>query len=327
LPQDTQNSTRKVLFAAILANIAILIAKLLAAWMTRSSAMLAEAIHSLVDSGNGGLLLLGLKLSNRPADESHPFGYGKELYFWTMVVALAVFALGGGASIYEGVTRILTPRELQHMTVTYTVLLSSATFEGYSLYVALREFRKLNGSMSIIEGIRQSKDPASFTVLFEDSTAVLGVFIALVSTTLVNSYGWRSLDGFASIIIGILLMGVAVLLGAKTKALLIGEGVDRKTLQSIRDIAASVSGVERLGYPFTMFCGPQHALLTMTVQFNKGLSSAQIESAVDRIETLIQTKFPDLKHIFLEVDTVRALRANDFVDGVAGPQKAVETAG
>jgi divalent metal cation (Fe/Co/Zn/Cd) transporter len=219
------------------------------------------------------------------------------------------------------------PRELQHMAVTYAVLLCSAVFEGYSLLVAVREFRKLNGSMSIIEGIRQSKDPASFTVLFEDSTAVVGVFIAFVSTTLVNTYGWRSLDGFASLLIGILLMGVAVLLGAKTKALLIGEGVDRKTLQSIRDIAASVSGVERLGYPFTMFCGPQHALLTMTVQFKKGFSSGQIESAVDRIETLIQTKFPDLKHIFLEVDTVRAFRSKDLVDGVAGPQKAVETAG
>jgi cation diffusion facilitator family transporter len=327
LPQDTLNSTRKVLYAAIFANTAILIAKLLAAWMTRSSAMLAEAIHSLVDTGNGGLLLLGLKLSSRPADETHPFGYGKELYFWTMIVALAVFALGGGASIYEGVTRILAPRELRHMAVTYAVLLCSAVFEGYSLYVAVREFRKLNGSVSILQGIKRSKDPASFTVLFEDSTAVLGVCIALLSTLLVNQYGWRSFDGLASIVIGILLMSVAVLLGAKTKALLIGEGVDRNTLRSIQEIAASVPGVERLGYPFTMFCGPQNALLTMTVQFKKGFSSSQIESAVDLTETLIQAKFPDLKHIFLEVDSVRELRSEDLVDGVAGPQKAVETVG
>lgn len=316
-----------MLYAAILANVAILTAKLLAAWMTRSSAMLAEAIHSLVDCGNGGLLLLGLKLSNRPADETHPFGYGKELYFWTMVVALAVFALGGGASIYEGIDRILTPRQLQHTMVTYAVLLCSAIFEGYSLYVALREFRRHNGSMTIFEGIKQSKDPAAFTVLFEDSTAVMGVCIAFVSTTLVSSYGWQSLDGLGSTLIGILLMGVAVLLGAKTKALLIGEGVDRKTLQSIRDIAANVSGVERLGYPFTMFCGPQNALLTMTVQFKNSFSSTQIESAVDRIEALIQAQYPDLKHIFLEVDSVRALRSEDLVDGVAGPQKAVETVG
>ena len=190
--------------------------------------------------------------------------------------------------------------------------------------MAVREFRKLNGSVSILEGIRQSKDPASFTVLFEDSTAVLGVCIAFVSTTLVSKYGWRWLDGLASILIGILLMSVAVLLGAKTKALLIGEGVDKNSLRSIQEIAAGVAGVERLGYPFTMFCGPQNALLTMTVQFKKGFSSGQIESAVDRIETLIQAKLPDFKHIFLEVDSVREPRSDDLVDGVAGPQKSVE---
>jgi cation diffusion facilitator family transporter len=175
LPEDAQSSTRKVLYVAILANIAILIAKLLAARVTGRSAMLSEAIHSLVDTGNGGLLLLGVKLSSRPADELHPFGYGKEFYFWTMVVALADFALGGGASIYEGIAHIIRPRQLEHLGVTYTVLSCSAVFEGYSLYVALREFRKLQGSISLFEALRKSKNPASFTVLFEDSTAVSGI--------------------------------------------------------------------------------------------------------------------------------------------------------
>ena len=324
MPESSLNSTRKVLYAAILANVAILAAKLFAAWMTRSSAMLAEAIHSLVDCGNGGLLLLGLKLSNRPADETHPFGYGKELYFWTMIVALAVFALGGGASIYEGFTRILAPRELQHLTVTYAVLLCSAVFEGYSLYVAVREFRKLNGSVSILEGIRQSKDPASFTVLFEDSTAVLGVCIAFVSTTLVSKYGWRWLDGLASILIGILLMSVAVLLGAKTKALLIGEGVDKNSLRSIQEIAAGVAGVERAGVSL-------HHVLRTSKRFTHHDCSVQkgLFERADRIcsrpdRNAYPSEFPDFKHIFLEVDSVREPRSDDLVDGVAGPQKSVE---
>jgi cation diffusion facilitator family transporter len=326
LPEDAQSSTRKVLYVAILANIGILIAKLFAARLTGSSAMLSEAIHSLVDSGNGGLLLLGVKLSSRSADELHPFGYGKELYFWTMVVALAVFALGGGASIYEGIAHIIRPRELEHIGVTYAVLGCSAVFEGYSLYVALREFRKLRGSMSLLEAVRKSKDPASFTVLFEDSTAVMGVGIAFAATLLVQRFGIRLFDGIASLLIGILLMAVAVLLAAKTKTLLIGEGVDRNTLRSIRDIAGGVTGVERLGYPFTTFFGPHNALLTMTVQFRKGFSSSQVESAVDQIETLIQQRFPAVRHIFLEVDTVREFRSEDSVDGVVAPQKAVDTA-
>jgi cation diffusion facilitator family transporter len=205
LQEDAQSSTRKVLYVAILANIAILIAKLLAARLTGSSAMLSEAIHSLVDTGNGGLLLLGVKLSSRPADQLHPFGYGKELYFWTMVVAPAVFALGGGASIYEGIAHIVRPRQLEHLGVTCAVLSCSAVFEGYSLYVALMESRKLQGLMSLLEALRKSKVPASFTVLFEDSTAVLGVGIAFAATLFVQRFGIRLFDGIASLLIGILL--------------------------------------------------------------------------------------------------------------------------
>jgi cation diffusion facilitator family transporter len=266
--------------------------------------MLSEAIHSLVDTGNGWLLLLGLRMSSRPADELHPLGYGKELYFWTMVVALAVFALGGGASVYEGITHLVHPRPVDHPGATYLVLGCSAVFEGYSLSVALREFRKKQGPLSLIRAIRLSKDPASFTVLFEDSTAVLGILIALLASLLTYTYGFRYLDGAASVVIGFLLMGVAFLLGAKTKALLVGEGYDKPNLCLIREIAEGVAGVEGLGYPFTTFFGPHDALLTMTVQFKRGFSSSQVEAAVDRIESLIQTSYPELKHIFLEVDTV-----------------------
>ena len=320
---EDQGSTRKVIYAALLANVAILISKLVAAWISGSSAMLSEGIHSMVDCGNGGLLLLGLRLSRQPANETHPFGYGKELYFWTMVVALAVFALGGGASIYEGILHIGHPRPLEHLAVTYVVLACSALFEGASLLFAIREFRRAQGGLSLWRAIARSKDPASFTVVFEDSTAVLGVLIALSSTLLAQQFGFRLLDGCASVLIGILLMGVAILLGAKTKALLIGEGFDRKTLHDIREIAEGVPGVVRSGYPFTMFFGPHDALLTMTVQFERGSTGRQIEATVDRIESLIQDKCPDLKHIFLEVDTVHEAAASELPDELTEPQKAV----
>ncbi len=326
MSDEAQGSARKVLYAAMAANIAIMVAKLVAAALTGSSAMLSEGIHSLVDTGNGALLLVGIRLSRQPADELHPFGYGKELYFWTMIVALAVFALGGGMSIYEGMVHIITPHRLDHLKATYVVLGCSALFEGSSLAVAVREFRRCNPGLPLLSSLRRSKDPATFTVLFEDSAAVLGIIIAFTATYLTNRFHLQILDGIASILIGLLLMFVAVLLGAKTKALLIGEGVDRKTLQEIRDIAAEVPGVERLGYPFTTFFGPQNALLTMTVQFRRGFSSRQIELAVDRIEELVQGRYPELKHIFLEVDTIRECLPEDTVDGVVSPQKAVETA-
>ena len=321
---DGATGTKHVLYAAIVANLGILVAKLIATTLTGSSAMLSEAIHSLVDTGNGGLLLLGLRLSNRPSDETHPFGYGKELYFWTMVVALAVFALGGGASIYEGVEHVLHPRTIEHIRVTYAVLGCSAAFEGYSLWVAFREFGKLRGSVPFVKAIQQSKDPASFTVLFEDSTAVLGVLIAFLATVLTQVFRWRLLDGSASILIGLLLMFVAALLGAKTKALLIGEGLDREALHRVREIAQQVPGVIRLGYPFTTFFGPHNALLTMTVQFRPGLSTSEVEKTIDKIEGLIQADYPDVKHIFLEVDTVSKGMLEGTEDPTASPQKGVE---
>ncbi len=321
--QNSQGSTRKVIYAALIANVAILIAKLVAARISGSSAMLSEGIHSIVDCGNGGLLLLGLRLSRQPANETHPFGYGKELYFWTMIVALAVFALGGGASIYEGVLHITHPQPLEHLSVTYSVLACSALFEGLSLSFAVREFRRTQVGLSVWRAIARSKDPASFTVLFEDSTAVLGVLIALGSTLLAQRFGFRLLDGCASVVIGVLLMGVATLLGAKTKALLIGEGFDRQTLCHIREIAEGVPGVVRSGYPFTMFFGPHDALLTMTVQFERGSTARQIEATVDTIELRIQEKCPDLKHIFLEVDTVREAATSNHQDELLEPQKAV----
>ena len=318
------NSTRKVLYAAMLANVAIVIAKMVAAAATGSSAMLSEGIHSLVDTGNGGLLLLGLQLSRRPADDLHPFGYGRELYFWTMVVALAVFALGGGVSIYEGIAHLLRPHPLEHLRANYIVLACSAVFEGTSLVIALREFRKINLGLLLLQSIRGIKDPASFTVLFEDSAAVLGIAIAVTATFLGQRLHVLWFDGVASILIGVLLMCVAGLLGAKTKALLIGEGLDRAALHAICKMAGGVPGVERSGYPFTTFFGPHDALLAMTVQFRKGVNSRQVELSVDQIEDRVRAQYPAIKHIFLEVDTVRERLPEETGDSSFEPQKEIE---
>ena len=305
----------------MLANLAIVIAKMVAAAATGSSAMLSEGIHSLVDLGNGGLLLLGLQLSRRPADELHPFGYGRELYFWTMVVALAVFALGGGVSVYEGILHLLRPHPLEHLTTTYIVLGCSVAFEGSSLIIALIEFRRTNPGLSLLQSLRKSRDPASFTVLFEDSAAVTGIGIAVLATWFGQRLHVLWLDGAASIVIGILLMSVATLLGAKTKTLLVGEGLERQSLRTICEMTAEIPGIERCGYPFTTFFGPQEALLAMSLQFARGTNSRQVELSVDEIEERLRQRFPEIMHVFLEVDSVREVLVEQDTHDV--PQKNI----
>ncbi|HVI79412.1 MAG TPA: cation diffusion facilitator family transporter, partial [Candidatus Acidoferrum sp.] len=240
------SSSKKVIYAAILANVAIAVAKLTAAYFTESSAMLSEGIHSLVDTGNGGLLLLGLRLSNQPADESHPFGYGKELYFWTLVVALLVFAVGGGASVWEGIIHV---QHAQQTVVdprwSYRILAFSFLFEGYALWVSIHEFRKYQGALSLWAAIHASKDPTTFTVIFEDSAALVGLVFAFLGIFFGRFLEIPQLDGVASILIGLLLMAVAILLAKESKALLVGEGADRQVLRSIRELAQQDPGVER----------------------------------------------------------------------------------
>lgn len=296
---DNRRSTKKVLYAALLANLLILIAKVLAAVVTGSAAMFSEAIHSGVDMGNGGLLLLGVRMSQKVRDSEHPFGYGRELYFWSLIVALAVFALGGGASIFEGVQHILHPHALEHVQLTYWILAISALFEGSSLAIAVVEFRKLHAGRTLLQAIRCSKDPASFTVLFEDSAAVLGIAIAAVATALVQATHLLWIDGVASILIGLLLMSIAILLAGKTKALLIGEGLTQLEVRGITDLVLKQKHVSSCGYPFTTFFGPDDALLAMNVMFKAGTSNDDIEDCVANLEDIIRHRHPALTNIFI----------------------------
>ncbi len=299
------SSSRKSIYAGIAANVAIAVAKIVGFIFTRSSAMLSEAIHSFVDCGNGILLLVGQRQAARPADETHPFGYGKELYFWSLIVALLIFFLGGGISIVEGIEHVLHPGAPQDPTWSYAILGIAFVFEASALRIALREFRAANPGRPVLQAIHASKDPSGFTTLFEDSAALLGLVAAFAGIFISHNFGIPQADGAASIVIGLILLTVAVLLIAESKALLVGEGADLATLRAIRALVQDDPDVERAGYPFTMYFGPHTVLLTMNVQFRRNLAGSAIEATVDRVETAIRSAFPDIDRIYLEVDSIR----------------------
>jgi cation diffusion facilitator family transporter len=296
--------SRKAIYAAIGANLAIAATKFTAAAFTGSSAMISEGIHSLVDTGNGGLLLLGIERSQRPADAAHPFGYGKELYFWTLIVAIMIFAVGGGISAYEGLLHILNPRPIENPLWNYSVLVLAIFFEGYSFYVAFGAFQAAKGEQVFWRAIHTSKDPTTFTVLFEDSAALLGLVVALIGVYLADRLENPYFDGAASIVIGTILAAVAVLLAYETKGLLVGEGADPQTLREIRRLAERDPTVESVNRALTMYFGPHTVLLAMDLQFRKDLSATKLEQTVDRLEEAIRKRYPDVKHIFIESESL-----------------------
>ena len=298
-------ASRKAVFTAIISDLAIAAAKLTAFLFSHSSAMLAEAIHSLVDAGNSSLLLLGLRFSQRPADETHPFGYGKELYFWTLLVALFIFLVGGGVSIADGIQHLRHPVAVDHILWNYVTLALAACFEGYSLSIGLREFRSAEGVSASLATIHASKDPATFTVIIEDTAALIGLTLAFLGTLLNQVLGWHQADGIASMAIGTMLAIVAVLLIVESKALLVGEGANLAMLRSIRTLVQADGGVEAAGYPMTMYFGPQSILLTINVRFRQALQRDSIEQSIDRIEDAVRQRYPKVRHIYIEAESLR----------------------
>ena len=305
------SESNKVIYAAIAANLGIAAIKFVAAAFTGSSAMISEGIHSLVDTGNGGLMLLGVHRSRRPADDQHPFGYGKELYFWTLIVAIVIFAVGGGISAYEGLLHVLHPARLQDPTWNYVVLVLSLFFESYSFMVAFKAFQSAKGDLSIWQSIETSKDPTTYTVLFEDSAALLGLIVAFVGVFFSQMLDMAYFDGAASILIGVILAVVAILLAYESKGLLIGEAVDPETLKNIRRLAESDARVEAVKNVLTMHFGPRTILLAMDLQFRNDLSAAEVEDSVDRLEETVRKHHRDIKHIFIESES---LSPNDRKD-------------
>lgn len=309
-------SSKKAIYAAIAGNSAIAITKFIGAAISGSSAMLAEGIHSLVDTGNGGLLLLGIKRSQRPADAEHPFGYGKSLYFYTLIVAVLIFGLGGGFSIYEGLMHTLDPGHSGPGTVTVagitisglmlnTIVLGSAiVFEALAFRTAWQEFSKQRGDTPLMQAIKEAKDPTTFTVLFEDSAAMAGLIVALVGVHLASALHMPIIDGIASILIGLILCAVAVFLIWESKKLLIGEAADPAIRKGVEDIAAEDPDVEAIGRVLTVHMGPNTLVLNMDLEFRDGLTSDDVEDAIDRVEKLIQERHEDVKYIFVEAETL-----------------------
>lgn len=294
-----------VIYAAIGGNFAIAVTKFIAAYLTGSSAMLSEGVHSLVDTGNGLLLLWGIRQSSHPPDERHPFGRGKELYFWTLIVAILIFAVGGGISIYEGIIHVQNPSPAGNPMLNYIVLGLAMVFEGAAWYVAFREFSKQKlDSIGYLEAVRTSKDPATFTVLFEDTAAMIGLVTALLGVFLGHALEMPVLDGVASIVIGLTLSGVAVFLAYESKSLLVGEGVDRETRASIRQVAESDPDIRRLVRTLSMHMGPHDVLLTMETEFRPGLTAAETARVIDRLDKEIRGRHPEIKHIFVEAQSI-----------------------
>lgn len=310
-------SSRVAIFAAITGNLAIAVTKFIAAGITGSAAMLAEGIHSLVDTGNGALLLLGIRRSKKPADAEHPFGYGKELYFWTLMVAVTVFALGGGVSIYEGVLHLRHPELPENPVVNYVVLVIAMIFEGAAWIIAYRAFGAVRRNRPLWESVRRAKDPTTFAVLFEDTAALLGLVVAFLSILLGQLTGNPYFDGAASVVIGIILCVTALGLLRETKALLMGESADPEVVRSIESIVAANPAVVRTDRPLTMHLGPTDILVNLECQFKSDLHAEEIEKAVDALEAAIRTAHPNVRRIFVEARAIggRSRRADSVEEG------------
>jgi cation diffusion facilitator family transporter len=288
------------IYGAIGANVAIAVTKFIVAGITGSSAMLSEGIHSAVDTFNGVLLLVGLRLSKRPATVEHPFGHGKELYFWSLIVAVLIFGLGGGVSFYEGVQHIRNPEPMRDATWNYIVLAAAALFEGTSFFIALKQFRAQARGQPFWQALDRSKDPTTYTVLAEDSAALVGLAVAALGIYLSHALDMPALDGVASVVIGVLLAGVAVLLIAQARGLLIGEGIRPETARAIRAIAMEQPDVEDVGHVLSMYIGPDEALVIVDVNFKDDTPTGDAADAIAAIEKQVRARFPMIKRIFVE---------------------------
>ena len=292
------------IYAAIAGNMAVAITKFVAAAFTGSSAMLSEAIHSVVDTGNGWLMLLGVRKSRKPPDSDHPFGHGHELYFWTLIVGVLIFAVGGGMSVYEGIMHILHPTLPENLAWSYAVLGFAVVFEGTTWLLGWKAFNAERGRKGVVQTIHETKDPSSFTVLLEDSAALLGLVFAFVGIFVGNQLGLPYLDGVASVLIGLLLCGVAVLMVYESKGLLIGEGLDHQSLKSIGALVEADPAVERVRHLHTMYLGPHEVLLTIELRFNSDITALEVRRAAGRLKKAIQSQHPDVSRIFFGAESL-----------------------
>jgi len=299
-------SSRKVIYAALAGNCLIAMTKVVAALMTGSSAMLSEAIHSGADTGNEILLLYGLRRAKLPADNEFPFGHGKEIYFWSFVVAIVLFAGGAGLSMYKGVEQLVSPVPVKHSYINYGVIGLALIFEGISWYIALTEFAKSKGAWGYIQAIHRGKDPSIFIVLLEDSAAIIGLVVAFMGILLSHITGSPVYDAAAAVIIGLILAGTAILLASETKSLLIGESANKEVIQGIREIACLYKEIKQVNEVLTMHMGPDFILVNISVDFVDPILATEVEVTVAGLERAIKRAYPEVQRIFIEVETWRA---------------------
>jgi cation diffusion facilitator family transporter len=296
-------SSVKVVVAALGCNALIAVSKFVAASVTGSAAMLSEALHSVADTGNQALLLFGIRRASRPPDARHPFGYGKELYFWSFVVAIILFSMGAGVSLYEGMHKLRDPHPIENAFVNYIVLSVAILFEVASTYVAVSTFNAQRGEQAVWAALRGSKDPALFTVLLEDLAALAGLVIALVGNIAADQFGWLAGDAVASLAIGAVLAAVAAFMSLETKSLLIGEAASTDMVAGMQQLilaegqaSGTIRGVDDIR---TMHLGPAEVLATVRIDFEDAVTAARVEEIVAGLERAIQQRYPEVRHLFL----------------------------
>jgi len=292
--------SKRVIYAALAGNLAIAATKFAAAFFTGSSAMLSEGVHSLVDTGNGALLLHGMRRAARPPDRTHPLGHGRELYFWSFIVALLVFALGAGVSFYEGIIHIMAPEPVVNAKVNYIVLGFSFLFEGSSWLVALKEFRQQKGRQGWLEAVRRSKDPSVYTVLFEDSAALLGLIVAFAGILSAELLEMPELDGVGSIGIAIILGATAIFLARESKGLLLGEPASPEVQRKVLAIAQEDPAVQRANGILSVHIGPEEIVAGLSIEFEDHLTAPEIEACVERLEARLKKEMPQISRLFVK---------------------------
>ena len=297
------SSSKQIVYLALLGNLLVTATKVVAAALTGSAAMLSEAVHSLVDSANEGLLLHGYRTAMRRPDSLHPLGYGRELYFWSFIVALLLFGLGAGVSLYQGVQHILVPKEIEYPYINYIVLACAFLFEGISWLAALRRFHATRDGLGYWQAIHRSKDPPSFMVLFEDSAALVGIVIAALGTFLSQKLALPMLDGVASVMIGLILAVVAAILAYESKSLLIGEQASPNLVSAIVALALKEQGVVSANGALTVHLSPDQILVALSVEFSDELRSPELEHCVEAIETRIRKEHPEIITLFIKPQT------------------------
>ena len=287
------------IYSALAANLFIAVIKFIAAGVTGSSAMISEGIHSLVDTINEILLLVGIRQSQKPADEKRPFGYGKELYFWAFVVSVLIFGVGGGISFYEGVTHLLNPHALEDPLWNYVVLAFALFFDGVSFVIAMREFNRQRGDTPFWKAVKKSKDPTTFVVLFEDAADVLGLGVAFLGVFLGHYFNNSYFDAVASILIGLILAAISIVLARESRSLLMGETLSQTTLDKIIAIS-STPAVIRVQTPLSMYLSPEEVILVLLITFKRELNPHDLQGAIESIKEDLLREFPVIKRIYIE---------------------------